>query len=57
MQQNSIDNSTHGMIAVNREQTEGRIVVNNEQKDNINDMPFQMRYGRSIRRPDRLTYY
>ena len=33
-----------------------RIAVNNEQKDNINEMPLWRIYGIVIRKPDRLTY-
>ena len=38
------------------EQKAGKIAVTNEQKDNINDMPLQMRYERVIRKPDKLQY-
>ena len=50
--------------------SQGRIAMNKVQKDNINDMPLhgnieepnenttiEMRHGRVIRKPDRLTYY
>ena len=42
---------------MNNEQKEGRIAVNNEQKDNTDDMPLQKRYGRISRKPDSLTCY
>ena len=46
MQQNRSDNSSRG-----------RTAANNEQKDNINDMSLLTRYGRAIRKPDKLVYY
>ena len=42
---------------MNNEQKEGRIILNNEQKENINDMPLQIIYGRVNRKPGKLTYY
>ena len=57
MQQNSSNNSSKGRIVVNNEQKEGWIPQNNEQNNIINVMALKTRYGRVIRKPDRLMYY